>query len=217
MTRFTVNEPRRTENQGFTLIELLVTIVIIALAGTLIAVAFGNGITVYKRAMEDRAGEQNALIVLEKIERDLRNAFFFSKIKFSGDSKKISFAGDVVAGKVEKKKPAGPGKIIYYFDSVRNALMKEEKDYAQATAEEGNEPPGPPAREMAAVESVALSYFYYDPEAKEYKWRDNWGLDETGEEKKLSPLPLGVRIEIDWKDQGRDRKLTRTVFIPVGG
>ena len=59
-------------------------------------------------------------------------------------------------------------------------------------------------------------------ERKKYAWKDSWEVEDEDEDeekpdvKKEERVPLGVRVEVTFKEGRKNVVLTRTVVIPVG-
>lgn len=196
--------------KAFTLVELLIAATIMAMIGLAILSTFAGGLKIYRRIQSYQDTQQDALISLEKMERDLRNALNFSKINFAGDAKKISFAGLIKIVDSDGNQNTALGKISYYFDGVKDVLIKEEQDYPKAVSEKGQRRGN--RKELASIDEIKFSYFYFNSETNKCEWKESWGLDERLEEKKL---PLGVKVELMLKSNGKDVKLDRTVFLPL--
>lgn len=186
--------------RAFTLIELLITASIVSIIGLALFSTLAGGINVYRHFAGRLRTEQDVLIALEKMKRDLSNAFYFSGIDFVGGRDRVSFAGMV---------NMKPGRISYYYDGLSRALVKKEEDYAAALSETGGA--GGIVREQSSsIEDVKFSYFYFNPETKRYEWKNNWF--QSKEEEENMP-PLGVKAELTFKDKGEKLTLTRTVFL----
>ena len=66
---------KRITHYGFTLIELMVAASILGLIGLAVLTAFGSGFHVYERVQSYGGVQTDVLLVLEEMERDLRNTF----------------------------------------------------------------------------------------------------------------------------------------------
>jgi len=192
-------------DKGFTLIELLVTTSILGMIAIAIFATFVSGLNVYNR-METYGGVQaDVLLSLEKMERDLRNVFSFKKIGFVGNTKKITFPGLIKEIDSEGNQSLFVGKISYYFDETAGTLVKEKQDYPQSLSEEGMGESN--FKILAFIENINFNYYYFNQETQTYNWKNSW---DTGD-----GIPRGVKIEVTFKNDKRDVKLARTVFIPV--
>lgn len=207
--------------RGFTLIELLITVAIIAMMATAIVSAFAGGLRVYKRVQNHAGIWEDVLLSLEKMERDLRNVMDFSQINFDGGKDKISFAGLIKTIDAEGKQSTSLGRIYYYFDDLNDTLVREEQGYSEAVSKKIRKKKGI-AKNLVSVEGIKFKYCYFDEDSMECAWKDTWELKEDEEEEatettieKEERIPLGVKIEVEFKDEGRTVKADRTVFIPI--
>lgn len=200
--------------RGFTLIELLITTAIIGIIAAALFSTFSGGMNIYYRFRDYKALDQDVFISLEKMESSFRNALDCSNIDFVGDKKKVSIPSLTAAVFPRGSKEASRltvGKVTYYLDTVKDMLMKKNADYAGSTSETGT---GSSCEsEMARVNDISFSYLYFDKESDKYDWKESWNLDK---DKKDGKLPIAVKIELLYKDDGKEIKTVRTVFLPLG-
>ena len=205
--------------RGFTLIELLLTTAILAIITVAVVSTFAGGLRVYQRAQAYGGAQADVLISLEKMERDLRNVLDFSEIDFNGDTEEISFGSLIRVVDSEGYQNLSLGRIFYYFDAVKKKLITEEQDYSDAVLEikkgRGR------VKALASIEDIKFSYYYSDEDTQTYEWKDLWKIEETKDEERKTKdeeenrVPLGVKIEVTFKDDNRVVKLDRTIFIPT--
>lgn len=193
---------------GFTMVELLITASIFAAMSVAIFASFAGGFRVFERAKSSAGERADVLISLDKIERDLRNTVNSSKIDFIGERESVSFAGLTSEGAL--------GRVAYYVKGNKGMLTREEQEYPRATLLKFRKGKGR-AQKLVSVKDIDFSYYYYNPETEEYKWKDFWEApgNEDAEEKP-NRVPLGVRIEVTFKEASRSVTLNRAVLIPVG-
>ena len=211
MSRYYRRKPVEKE-VGFTLIELLISIAIISLIGIAVYSTFANGINIWRRANENRAYERNMRLVSEKLARELRNSFKFSKIAFEGTEDSIMFPGLIlVKGDCDEGKSEGHyevGRIAYFYDEERGAFCKEEKTYPEVFNEEEI---GEGEVLIPRLCGLEFRYCYLDNATGTYKWKDNWKKEEQ------DSIPQAVKIRLVFeKKSGESSEFTRTIFIPVG-
>ena len=79
--------------RSFTLVELLIASSIFAVVMVALYAAFSSGVFGYRNIQERIDAYHQARLVLEHLDRDLRNSFAYSAAdtKFSGQNDKVSF------------------------------------------------------------------------------------------------------------------------------
>ena len=199
--RRSVGRPPRAGRAAFTLIELMIAASIAGIVGLAIIFSFAAGLKAYSKVKDFNASQPGILISLEKIERDLSNTFRFTGIDFTGDKKKISFAGFL-------NENFCIGRISYFFNADDGgALIRTEQPYSYALLE--NKPDGIKSRTAAALKDVVFSYCYFSRDSKRYDWRDSWSGGDG--------IPRAVKIKVVFREGDKDLELERTVFMPVSG
>ncbi len=198
---------------GFTLIELLLAASIMSMVALAVLSAFGTGLRAFERVQSFGGFQADVLLFLEGFERDVRNTFAFSGVKFKGDSQSMSFAS--VGTKLDEDGNAFTvlEERSYGFDSSQNALVEKEEDFAPVVSSvtEGNVR----TQQVASINAVAFQYYSYRKEIEdgEEKIESGWQGTWTDEEN----IPRGVKILLTFDDGGEEVSLARTVFIPTGG
>lgn len=189
---------------GFTLIELLVAVSIMAMIALAVFSALAGGLNVYRRLSSSVIGRTDVLLALEKMERDLRNAFPLSSIGFQGDASRMRVAGLVAQEDTDGGRTMFPGCITYCYDPLTRTINREAVDYAHAISGERAQEGG--TEILASVESVRFSYFLVNVAAQTYEWKTSWNGEDG--------MPLGVRIELDYRKGRQLVCMERTVFLP---
>lgn len=199
--------------KGFTLIELLLAASIMSMIALAVLSTFGAGLRAFERVQSFGGFRADVLLFLEGFERDARNVFAFSPIKFQGDSQGMSFAA--VGTKLDEDGNAFTvlEKRSYAFDSSQKALVEREEDFAPAVSSVTGG--GVRTQQVAPIKTVTFEYYSYrkkieDGEEKiESGWQETWTDEET--------VPRGVRVQLTFDEGGKEVSLARTVFIPSGG
>ena len=78
------------KRNGFTFIELIISVTIFSIVIVAVYGVFYMGIRSWKRAQGEKSLQEIRLVFL-KMEKELKNTFFFSDAKFKGTSKNMSF------------------------------------------------------------------------------------------------------------------------------
>jgi prepilin-type N-terminal cleavage/methylation domain-containing protein len=215
-------------NKGFTLVELMIAASILGMIALAILSSFDAGLRAFAHVQSFGGTQVEALLAIDRIERDLRNTFRLSGINFDGGAKEISFPAVVRRLDEEDNERVSLGRITYRFDSSQKALIVKEEDYSLAIAGGGGEAiedsaqPKVPRSEQTApeilafIEDLHFDYYFYrkgtegDKETVDYGWKASWAGKDDG-------FPRGVKVEVVFKNGQEERSLARTVFIPVGG
>lgn len=136
-------------------------------------------------------------IFLSKFTRDAANGFKFSALNFSGDAEGVHFATLLYSPQLEKRTV---GEVTYTYRS--EMLERKERDFSQMY----NEQEGITKPMLKNLDFCKFKYYTYDEEMKEYFWKEVWDQEL---------MPLAVRIELGYKDEGGTYTFSRTVSIPV--
>jgi len=213
--------------EGFTLVELIVVAAILCIIGLVIMSTFSGGLNVYYRMRGYSTVKADVLLVLEKMDRDIRNTFAFKDIDFVGTSKKMTFPALIRSHGAKDTPYMSVGSVSYFIDDRSNnkKLAREEKDYHASSMKK--EAAKGAVTGIAAIEDLNFEYYSYDPVNKAYSWESSW--DKTEEKKELKEkkalkpaallkdrpeeIPLGVKVEISYNDGGRTHMLNRAIFI----
>lgn len=182
---------------GFTMVELLIVSALLAVVSLAIFGVFNSGIRIRQRMHKEITNEE-VNILLSKFTRDVSNGIKFSAINFSGDNEGVRFATLLYSPQFGKRTV---GQVSYICRS--GALVRCEKDFSQLYT--GQECSLKPA--LNNLESCQFKYCFYDEEKGEYFWKE-----ASSEER----MPLAVRIELGYRDEGGGRTLSRTAGIASG-
>ena len=198
---------------GFTIIELLLVASLLSMVALAILSTFGAGLRAFERVQSFGGFRADVLLFLEGFERDARNTFAFSPIKFQGNSQSMSFAAVGTKFDGDGNEFTILEKRSYDFDSSQKALVEKEEDFAPtvSSATEGSVR----TQQVVPIKAVTFQYYSYRKEIQDGKekiesgWQGTW-TDET-------TIPRGIKIQLTFDDGGKEVSLARTVFIPSGG
>ncbi len=186
---------------GFTLLELLITTSLIAMMGLAIYAAFAKGVAVWELGNETDKQEKEIRFALDKMAAELRNSFNFSRIVFGGTKEQIEFSTYIVTHPATEGSRTEPGRVTYFFDPARNALLRIQERYVDIFQEERPEP----KEFIAQLTGFEFGYYYFDPANNVYGWMDSW--------EGRNDLPLGVKINLKLKDGAEERSFVKTVYF----
>jgi prepilin-type N-terminal cleavage/methylation domain-containing protein len=192
----------RKNKKGFTLIEILVTVSIVAMMGLAVYSAFAKGVAVWELGGRIDEREREIRFALENIATELRNSFYFSGIGFGGTKEQVWFPAYIKTGGAAGRPRVEPGRVAYYFDGAKNALQCIQKNYIDIFREES-----PPAKEVIPdITGLEFGYYNQNITKKSYEWADSW--------QGRGGRPLGVRISVNAKVAGEEKKFVKTVYFP---
>jgi prepilin-type N-terminal cleavage/methylation domain-containing protein len=187
------------EQRGFTLLELLVGCGIIAVLVTSIVAAFAGGIRVWERARAMGGAPQAMTLCLERMERDLRNAFDSRDIPFRGEETSVTFPGLI---RVTSKE----GSTYERLATVRYAASEAQRVLARtAWAFPDPEPRDDQGTDAVAAEETRFAYSS-GRENGARVWEGTW-LDKTNR-------PQGVRVSLIMRTGGQRVEVQRTIVLP---
>lgn len=190
---------------GFTLIEMILVTAIVAVLTVSLYQALAMGINIWKRSQMFSA-EENIMIFLDKITKDLSNAMDFSLFTFEGTDSTIKFTAIV---SVPMGRWGGPevdvyapqiGRVEYGQDPEGHFIYRRQANYGQATHNQF----GAEQQLTGPVESLSFKYFS----------RTKKGLVPL----KLSDglLPEAVEVSVQYLNSyGHPQTMTRLINLPL--
>jgi prepilin-type N-terminal cleavage/methylation domain-containing protein len=178
---------------GFTLIELLITVSIFSVVSIAIYATFNSGMTVWRRAKETNAQDRQFLLKIEKLSRELRQAFNYNDIVFTAGKDRIQFPSII---------DSDICRIIYSFDGSKKIIFRSSEKLADIlkTEKAGLEPES--SAYFSGVDNLSFSYLAFDMLKKTYIWQEDWKQDN---------LPIAVKISITTKA----KTYATTIVIPT--
>jgi hypothetical protein len=199
MTHNNNGSSSKTGSRSFTLVEILVVSMILALVSLAIFSTFSSGIKLYKR-MTVESGAIDRAIFLDRFTTDLRNSFLFTGLEISGQDDSCSLPTVVYQPALQAR---SIGLVNYAYDSGSRQLLRTQSDYAQLYA--GRQPQV--RQRLSGITGARFSYYRKDPEKNAYLWLDEWDIPDE--------VPLAVRLELTEGSGEDERKILRTVWLPV--
>jgi len=187
------------KRSGFTFVEVMISITIFTIIIVTVYSAFNMGMKIWRRTQTDKSLQRIRLAFL-KIDKELRNTFFFSGIPFNGSSTEIEFPLSVSDGDKENIY-----KITYSVDVDEvlepKALTRKEELYPEDIGEHSKE-----KILLSSLKSVKFEYTYEpsDP-SQDFEWQDSW--NENG-------LPSGIRLSLE--AHGSNEIYNKLIFLQQG-
>lgn len=190
----------RSHKLGFTLLEMLVVVVILSLVALAIYAILNNGIKIWQKANR-QLPEEDLNIFFDRVSLDIRNAFKFSGINFSGTTDKLEFSTLVNSPKLKKRTV---GRVIYAYEPDAGVLSRSEQDFVDIYASNNNAV----WQKLINAKALKFEYYFYDEQNKTYFWQDEYNKES---------LPLAVRLELEFDNGAGIKKFTKTISIPSSG
>lgn len=185
---------------GFTLIELIVSITIFTIVMVTVYGVFCMGIKTWRRGQE-RSPLQKVRLAFLRMEKELKNTFFFSNRLFKGTSTEVEFPLTVPISDEDKDAIY----IVTYsviedeYSGFRE-LIRKEKVYSVNMEEEIG---GRIRKLLTSIRSLRFEYAHEssDP-SQNFEWQGDWEEDK---------LPSGVRISLSVNDS--DEIYNKIIFL----
>jgi len=196
---------------GYMLIELLFVITLVSIVGLGIYSMFDSGIRVVER-VTSTVREEDLNIFFEKFSRDLQNSFPYIGIPFEGVKDKLAFA-TTIQTVPELGFNQGIGRVRYFYDRSERAIHRAQEHMSQVFEEE--ESKSTPV--LNGVFSLNFKYYEYVPGENAYKWTEERKSTEEKTSVVKGKIPVAVKIQLEFDDEGKKRSVTRTIAAPVGG
>ena len=186
------------KSRSFTLVELLIASSIFAVVMVALYAAFSSGVFGYRNIDERVSAYQQARLVLERINRDIRNSYAYSSgdTKFTGTTDKVSFMA-LVDDYSFLELLRNVAFVSYYLEG--NTLMRlcrrgqgSLKDPSKGKADEMG----------SGIDKLSFTYIYDDNGA--LKEADAWSLAKK--------MPVAVKIKLSLKKRFT-YDFERTVYL----
>ncbi len=191
---------------GFTLIEVLIAASLVSLIAFAVYANFDSGIRVMER-VNHVMQEEDINVFFEKLSRDIQNSFRYASIPFKGNGEKLSFPSSIATEPVLGSS-RGIGRVSYYYNSSQGRIERLQENVSQMF--QGEKEVVEPTTALSNISSVRFQYFAYDKKEEAYTWKEEWGDADNR-------IPLAVKAELVFHDEGIEKTLTRTIAVPVGG
>ena len=194
----------KIRQSGFTFIEVIVSITIFTIIITSVYSVFYLGMKTWRRG-EDRRSLQEIRLGLLRIDKELKNSFYFSKIPFKGTDKEMMFPLSATTGETEEIYT-----ITYVVDSDEGTglreLVRKKKIFSESLLDEEREET---KAIFSLMKSIDFEYGYEMPGGSlDLEWREDW--DAATQNK----FPSGIKISFELPDT--KEFYTKTIFIPHG-
>ncbi len=192
------------KRNGFTFIEIITSITIFTLIITAVYSVFYLGMKNWQRG-EDRKALQEIRLSLLRIDKELKNSFYFSKIPFKGTDEEMTFPLSAASDETENIYT-----ITYVVDSDDRTglrgLVRKKKIFSESFLEEGR---GETEEILPLMRSIDFKYGYEMPGgSSDFEWLEYW--DAATQNK----FPSGIRVSFELPDT--KEFYAKTIFVPHG-
>jgi len=193
------------KSKAVTLIELLIAVSIFLVVMLGIYSAFSSGIFGYRNIGATINGYQNARLILERINLDLRNSFSYSvdEAKFSGRKNELSFLTlvDTFKGDVMVREYAF---VSYKVEGDKLfRLCRKNQQALNVNSEISPE-------EIGSGLSVEFTYISKAVGSKGVQSQDNWLV--FGGSQEYKNLPCAVKVILTLKEKN-DKTFQRIIYL----
>lgn len=190
---------------GFTLIELIITVTIFTVIIVTVYSSFYMGVKAW-RSGEEGGSLPKIRTGLLKMEKELKDTFYFSNAPFSGTGEEISFS----LSRQEEGEPVKVSIITYSINkdesTSRKQLVRKEKIF-------NTQPEGMKDEEgrilLPLMNDIRFEYAYRAGAiSKGVEWQESWDAE------KQRKIPSGVKICMDMDGSGSH--YNKVIFIQQG-
>jgi prepilin-type N-terminal cleavage/methylation domain-containing protein len=199
-----------TYRKSFTLIELLIAVTIITVILLSIYSAFNTGVLSYKKIDASFDVSQEARVIFNRLEIDLKNSFPYKKDAslFKGANQHLDF---FTVLDIYDKDTAYTEicRIKYQFDA--GTLKRMAFVANTAIDENGN----PQVEELSAnIKSIDFQYASDDKTGKEaFIWQATWPQDDT--QQNQMPIAVKIKLTIIDRNEKRENLIEFSKTIPI--
>jgi len=204
---------------AFTLVELLISTAILCVITLSLYSAFATGILSYNRIDSAFNTFQEARIIFNRMELDLKNTFIYSEInpglQFKGTGKNLSFFS--VIDTYEKDKIFRNICRVEY--SLSSNSLKRACQYGLGALVKTPAPQGEEISEN--VKDISFAYGLPTGKAENpIEWRDSWNDKNADLQPGLLPEAVKIKLTLMEKDNQNNSKgieFVKTLSLPLGG
>ena len=194
------------KKKGFTLLEILMAVALIAVVSLAMYSNFSSGIGMMRRIARP-ISEEDLSIFFEKLTREIQNSFRYTDIPVSGEKEKLIFP-TTIQTKPELGSDQGIGRVTYFYNASLRSIDRQQENLNQIFKEEKVKT----SSTLSHVSALNFQYYGYIPSESKYEWKEEW--NSIKEEKRI---PIAVKIELQYDDEGKKRVFERTIAFPVSG
>lgn len=188
------------KKNGFTLIELLIALAIFSAIILSIYSAFYTGVLSYNKMDSAFNTYQEARVIFNRMERDLKNSFAYSNTDsgFRGSSQSLEFFTAIDSyNKADSEINLYRMKYMLTLNSLERSFYKGVEVF---------NPDFERNPEELTSDAEELVFQYASPADNSdnlYDWQDSWPNENNDSQKKALPLAVKVKLALIQKGSGR--------------
>lgn len=176
--------------RGFTFVETLVVVALASVIGASILSSFMMGMRVWKRAAGPDLSRRKAVLALERLSRDARNAFDYPPIGFFGEEGVLTLA-NIAQDRVW---------------NITYAYVAADRAFTRTASALGSNETVKPQKIIPEVKDLVFSYYGYNNATQAFEFQPAWNYTASG-------IPLAVRVDVILES---GNVFNKTISIPTG-
>ena len=190
------------KRNAFTFIELIIGITIFTVVIVTVYSAFNMGIKAWRRGQTEKSLQRIRLAFL-KIDKELKDTFFFSEISFKGTPDQMEFPLTISGEDREKLY-----KITYTVDTSEEPGLKELTRKEIERSKDTEEPAEEKTRKLlTSIKSESVGFEYTGP-SQDFEWQKTW------DGRAFEELPSAVRVSLQMDDS--EEIYSKVIFLQQG-
>ncbi len=202
--------PNKKKCSGMTFVEMLIATAMVGIVAIAVYAMISNGLKVWQ-IVNQESSQVDSNLLIDRMNLELKNSIAFDGIEFIGDEDSLSFACIGSTPKSDAGFSRGIGRVEYFYDQALRTFNRRYVDYEHLFAMGQS-----PSRSLIGnINSVLLSYYFYDEQKKVFLWSAVWP-PESYENQGKRALPLAVRIVMVFATEETISKKIKTMDIPIG-
>ncbi len=177
--------------KAFTLIELLISIAIFAVIMVSLYSAFNTGVLGLGRIEASATASQTGYMILNQIDKDIKNSFVYSPdaVKFIGKKNALAFLA--LTPEFSYVSYSLSGNKLFRLVRINKEALKNDSEIKPKVLAQN-------------IKQIEFTYIYPDPDTKELKETDNW-TDNTA-------FPTAVRVSLILEKKA-ETPFIRTIYF----
>ncbi|MGE5280583.1 MAG: type II secretion system protein GspJ [Deltaproteobacteria bacterium] len=204
------SERRYRDSRAFTLVEAALAAALMAVVGLVVFKTFASGLRLWQR-QDEGAPAREAAFFFERVQRDIENGCRYGAWVFWGNATQVEFPGYAGSLLIDSVRVPSPARVRYAWEEAAGAVGRVVVSLTDDL--QGAVGAGRPV--LSGVERFDFSYYFLDPQRKEYVWAPQWPPGDVA--LKDDARPLAVRVEMTLRRKKKTYDAVRIFSLPLGG